>query len=111
MSLTSIKHDIIPNVLCINTKITLIKIKMASFSSYLLVFFLASLILIPQGFGSHPHHDQRKHPPSTQGFGDHPRNEGKHKPPSTYVHPIHPTTLPKPHKPPHHPPKEDNTHF
>ncbi|AES68846.1 hypothetical protein MtrunA17_Chr3g0083271 [Medicago truncatula] len=68
---------------------------MTSFSSYLLVFFLASLILIPQGFASQPHHHPN-HPLSTQGFGDH-------------SHPIHPTNLPKPH--PHHPPKEDNNHF
>jgi len=81
---------------------------MASFSSYLLVFFLASLIIIPQGFGSHPH------------------DEKKHKPPSKSKY-VHPTTFPElrgivspsgpnptttvPYKPPHNPPKEDDTHF
>ncbi|KEH33008.1 hypothetical protein MtrunA17_Chr3g0082461 [Medicago truncatula] len=73
---------------------------MASFFSYLLVFFFAFLILIPQGFGNAPNHNKHLHHPS-----------------STYVHP---TTLPKPTYPastnipkkhPHHPPKEDNTHF
>jgi len=118
LTLTSIKHDIIPYVLCNNTKITLIK--MASFSSSLLVFFLASLILIPQGFGSQPHHHP-KHPPSTQGVHPTHPTHPKH-PPSTQgvhpTHPTHPTTLPKPTYPasfpkksPHHPPKEDNTHF
>jgi hypothetical protein len=139
LTTTSIKHDIIPYVLCTNTKITLIKIKMTSFSSYLLVSFLASLILIPQGFGaqppnhnkhkppstqgfasqSHPH-DHPKHPPSTQGFGDHPIHPTNQ--PNPKKHPTHPpkedNTLPKPTYPasfpkksPHHPPKEDNTHF
>ncbi|AES68831.1 hypothetical protein MtrunA17_Chr3g0083071 [Medicago truncatula] len=86
---------------------------MTSFSSYLLVFFLASLILIPQGFASQPHHHPN-HPPSTQEV---PRHHHPKHPPSTQEfphqgskpHPILPTNLPKPH--PHHPPKEDNTHF
>jgi hypothetical protein len=110
LTTTSIKHDIIPNVLCTNTKITLIK--MASFSSYLLVFFLVSLILIPQGFGSHPQHD-RKHPPSTQGFDSQSHHDHPKHPPSTQgfgSHPIHPTNFPNiPKKHPTHPPKEDNT--
>jgi hypothetical protein len=102
-------------------KSILIKIKMTSFSSYLLVFFLASLILIPQGFGDHPHHDHPTHPPSTQGFGDHPihptnqpnpKKHDPHHPPkedNTLPKPTYPANIPR--KPPHHPPKEDNTHF